>query len=238
MSTVVTQLITESFYLSSVLSQEFEEISGYELNKGLKLLNSLLKFQTVDDRLIPYYNPYTFISDVGIEKYFIPNLIYAETVTYNIGSVRYPLYLQTRDIYFGSGRPNNVPGLPFQYYIERSKNGCDLYVYFPPQERYEFTLRGKFSLNKVALNEDLELTFDDYYIEYLKYELASYICDDYKITFPPQNMDRLKAYRSKIFDVSPIDFTMRKSSTLQSNSNNSTFDIYAQANIGKGWVPP
>ncbi len=233
-----TQLVNESFYLSSVVSEEFETVSGYQLNEGIDLLNKLISFKAVDDRLIPFFTTYNFdaTSSPSTEKYNIPGLIEVETLTFVWQTIRYPMQLLSRSEYFATGRANNISTLPSCYFIEKRLGGCDLYMYPLPNIDYTFEIHGKFRLVPVVQGENLLLKYDTFYIEYLRYALADYICQEYQIDNPAQNKMRLKEYESKLYDNSPIDFTMKKSSILQNSCGGP--DIYYQANILKGWFPP
>lgn len=228
-----SELITRSWYLSGVVSRDLETVSGDQLNDGLQMLNAFLAIKTANQRLIPYYQELSFQTIIGEGKYFIDNLILAETVAFVLEQVRYPMQLVGRHEFFGTARANNVQSLPYMYFIERCLNGSDLYLYFFPDKVYEFKIHGKFSLANVALNQNLLLTLDQYYIEYLRYGLAEYMCQEYNITFQPQSQKRLDQLEAMIFDISPLDFTIRKKSMLQRQSGP---DIYGQVNIGKGWT--
>lgn len=233
MAYTTTQLITRSWYLSGVVSRDLETVSGDQLNDGLDMLNAFLAIKTADQRLIPYYTEYTFSAVVGQEKYFIPDLILAETLVFELQQVRYPMLLVQRHEYFGTSRANNVFSLPYQYYIERAFQGSNLYMYFFPDQTYTFKIHGKFSLANVTLGQDLSLTLDQYYLEYLRYGLSQYMCQEYNITFQQQNNEYLSQLEKILFDISPIDFTVHKKSMLQRQQGP---DIYGQVNIGKGWT--
>jgi hypothetical protein len=233
-----TNLITDAFYLSSVLSEEFETITGYQINKGLQLLNDFIEFKTAQDRLIPFISTVFFdaISSPETEKYAIPGLIEVETLTFTWQTIRYPMRVLTRSQYFGTGRANNIDTLPNTYFVEKRLGGADIYLYPLPNLDYTFEIKGKFSLVPLALGQDVYLFYPKYYIPYLKYGLADYICQDYQIDFPQKNKDQLNKYECNLYDNSPVDFSMQKTSILQSSTGNT--DIYYRANILKGWNPP
>lgn len=235
------QLITRAFYLSGKVSQDFETVSGDDIEEGLELLNELLNIKTANQRLIPYFKEYDFNAVIGQEQYFIPNLVSIETLTFTIGSVRYAMTQKTRFEYFATPRANNVESLPYQFHIERAfdqntaTDGCNLYMYYLPQQDYPFTMFGKFSLADVTLDQDLSLNTPPFYLAYLRYALAEYICHEYTITFSPESQKKLSEIESIIFDISPIDFTQHKISTLHKETSHA--DIYVQANIAQGWWP-
>lgn len=232
MSYSVRKLITKSWYLSGIVGRSLNTVSGEQINDGLDLLNELLAFKTANNRLIPYFKPYQFNAIIGHESYFIPNLISIETITFNLQTVRFPMSNQSRKPYFGSGRVDGITSLPYSWHLEREKGGAVLYMYFLPQDTYPIKIVGKFSLAQVVLTEDLSATLDLFYISYLRYALAGYMCEDYGLSTPPETQMKLNEYEAIITDISPIDLSTQKLSTLQNGPNMN----WAYVNF-PGWSP-
>jgi hypothetical protein len=233
MAYTALQLITRAFYLSAIVSRPAQTVSGDQITDGLYLLNSCLDFKSSDLRLIPYYQLHNFSAVVGQEKYYIEGLLSVETLTFNIGSVRYSLSEKTRDEYFAYPRVDNIQSLPFSYRIERSLGGSDIYIYFKPDQAYPMHLMGKFGLTDVALNTDLSAVYDAFYIEYLRYALAEMICSEYGATFPDESKAKLKEYEKKIMDVSPSDLSIQKKTYFGGN-----FGIdWKAVNLYRGYTP-
>lgn len=226
-------LITRSWYLSGIVARNLETVSGDQITDGLFLLNVLLDFKASDIRLIPYFTRYASVFVTGQETYYIPDLYEIETMTFNIGDVRYPMSSTSRDIYFGQGRVDNITSLPFQYHLERQKGGSNVYVYFLPNQAYVFNLSGKFALTEVTLMQDMSLTYDQFYMEYLRYALAQFMCNEYSIAFAPEKAAMLKMYEKKLLDVSPPDLTMKKLNML----GNQPVANWAGYNIARGYWP-
>lgn len=233
MAYTVTKLITNAYYLSGIVARDMETVSGDQLSDGLDRLNALLAIKTANRRLIPYFTLYDFTLTAGVESYYIPKLISIDTFTFFIGDVRYSCIVQDRKVYFGSGRVNNIDSLPYNYHIERELGGARIYLYFLPNSNFPAQITAKFSLNSVTLNQDLSLTLDQFYIEYLRYSLAEYLCEEYQITFAPESQKRLSDYEQIITDISPLDLTMTKFSSLQAEAGINWADV----NIGRGWRP-
>jgi len=233
MAYTVTKLITESFGLSGLINPGLQVPSGAQIYKGLDLLNSLLAVKTGDSRLIPYFTQHTFNTVVGQEEYFIPDLIFIETLTFEYSQVRWSVQPTTRKIYQGSSRAQNIDSLMFYYYVERAKGGANLFMYFLPDQVYPCTIWGKFSLSSVVLSQDLETTLDLYYIEYLRYALAEMICHAYNVTFQPQNKEKLLEYQEIFTDVSAPDLTITKYSGLAGKGQS----IWGMVNLSHGWQP-
>lgn len=234
MAYTTTELITNSYYLSGVVSRDFETVSGSQLADGLRLLNDLLAVRTADSQMVPYYSKYELTAVIGQEEYFIPNLIQAETFTFNIGDVRYETSPVGRRDYFGAGRVDNIQALPFNYHIEPCLNGSNLYVYFEPSDLYPMTLWGKFSIGPVTLGQNLPATFDDFYQVYLKYGLSKYICNFNRISFTQDNLTELERLEAMIKDFSPPDLKIKKISTLRKGNSGLN---WGDVNTGHGWRP-
>ncbi len=156
MSYTVTQLITDAYCDSGIVSRQFETVQGYQLNDGLRWFNELLGDKAMDGGDIPYITvQYPFVGVVGQEQYFIPNCISVDVLVFYIGSVRYQMNYVDRNKYFGQPRANNINALPVSYTYERVFGGVMLWVYFWPQQPFLFTLTGNFFMQPVSLNQDL-----------------------------------------------------------------------------------
>jgi hypothetical protein len=230
-----TLLINRAYYLSGIVSRELQTVSGSQLNDGLFLLNGLLEFKGTDTSLIPYFQRTEFPLVYGQERYFLENLYQIETLTFNMGVVRYPMTSTSRSQYFGQGRVDDISSLPFQWHLERTIGGSNLYVYFLPDAPYIAKLSAKYGLTDVSPSTDLSTVYDYFYIEYLRYGLAKYICHEFGVTFNEDKEYLLKTMEKKLKWVSPPDLTMTKSNLI-TNSRNSI--NWPQVNIGKGFYPP
>jgi hypothetical protein len=234
MAYTARKLIAKAYNLSGIVAKSLETLSGDELIDGLDLLNGILAVKSIDTRLIPYYQEYDFSTVAAQEKYFIPNLLQVESFTFNIGDVRYSSTPLQRKRYFASPRVDSIVSLPYSHHVERVKGGSNLYLYFLPNQNYQLRIWGKFGFLSVPdENFDLETAYDDFFIEYLKFALAEYICADYNIQFQPQSMQKLKDLEYTLIDISPKDYSTQKLSTLQYDTSIN----YGDANIGKGLRP-
>lgn len=233
MSYSALQLITRSYYLSQVVSRALQTVSAEQITDGLYLLNALLDVKGSDLRLIPYFTYYEFDSVPNQELYFIPNLLYVDTMTFNIGVVRYSMREMTRNEYFATARVDNISNLPFSYRVERVLDGSNIYLYFLPGGVYQMKLQGKFGLTDVTLGTDLSLTYDLYYIEYLRYALAEYICCEWGATFPDEAKRKYAEIRKKLMEISPVDLSVRKRTYFNSKPGLDWQSI----NVGVGWWP-
>src|SRR6185503_20230450 len=160
MAYLTSTLITRAYYLSGVVARLLQTVDSAQLSDGLYLLNAFLDFKSSDLRLIPYFQRTTFNTVGGQESYFIENLNYVDSLTFNIGDVRYSLNEMSRKEYFSTPRIDNVESLPFSYRTERELGGTRIYLYFVPADIYTMKISGKYNLTEVTLNQDLSTTYD------------------------------------------------------------------------------
>lgn len=237
----VIQLIIDSWYLSGIVARELETVSGSQINDGLNLFNFLTSEKALDYSKIPYYSVYNFPAVIGQESYFIPNLLEIDTFVFFIPqgvgpgntSIRYSMQLQYRKKYFGSSRAENIQTLPFSWTYQRSLGGTTLYTYFFPDQAYPMQLWGRFAFPNFGLFDDLSLSIEQFYIQYLRYDLANEFCRFYNIDFLPANKEHLIYLGRLIDNMSAYDLSMSKMSTL----NRERSINYAAVNIGHGWSP-
>ena len=233
MSYTVLQTITEALYESGIVARSFETPTGEQINDGLNFFNDVLDSKRIDEATLPYYVKYDFSAVQGQETYFIPDLIEVETFVFYLDQVRYAVSPMKRLNYFGSPRAENIQSLMTNWHIERTVGGSNLYLYFLPNEDYPCEIWGLFALDSVTLTTELSTGFDRYYINYLEYDLAIYLCQKFNVEVPQGlrarfiKYDRLIRKRSGV-----IDLQNRVISTL---AGNSTLN-YGQANFGKGWT--
>lgn len=260
MAYTVTQIISDAFNCSGVVGKEFEQVSGEQFTEGLIFLNSLLSKKTADKSGIPYYLQYNANFVIGQEQYYIPGLIEIDTMCFFIDAppspiiinpvpappipgpvgagnqVRYAMMKKDRRSYWATPRANQIQSLPFQYYMERQFGGASVYVYFLPNAQYEFQIWGLFSLNNVTQQQDLALTLDQFYIDYLKFELAERICAEYDYNFPEGAAKQLAEYQAIIDKREQrLDLTQQQISALSQTTDGVN---YAYANLGTGWTVP
>lgn len=229
------QLVAQAWYLSGIVARNLQGVTGDQGTDGLFLLNALLNWKTVELDLIPYWTYASFNAIPNQETYFIPNLFAIESLTFNIGVVRYPTDPLGRSQYFGSARVDNISSLPFSWYFNRQLDGGTIYLYFLPAGNYTIKYMGKFGLTNVTAQTDLLTVYDPAYIEYLRYALAEYMCSEYSIEFNQTSANILKKIQHQLQDVSPPDLAMRKTSILSSIQGSGI--NYGDVNLGLGYRP-
>ena len=235
MAYTVLKLITNAYYASGIVARDFQTASGSQLEDGLDLFNEIVTDKFVENNMQPYYEKYDFNAVVGQERYFIADLIEVETLTFFINSVRFSSEKKQRIEYFGSSRADNINSLPFSWHFEREKGGGSIYLYFKPSQAFPLQIWGQFGLTESTFNTDLSLTYDQFYISYLKYALANRLCVDFNYEIPPGVADQLRDYEMMISkQVSPLDLRCQKMSTM---TDTGTIN-WGIANLSGGFTTP
>jgi hypothetical protein len=234
------ELVTRAWFLTGIVSRDLQEVSGSQFEDGMYCLNALLAMNTANLGMIPYFTKQNFTGIVANEAYFIPNLVQLETLTFVIPddatpdqTVRFPMSRQSRENYWATPRANGIASLPYVYETERVMGGMNLYIYFTPDKPYVFEFWGKFSLASTVANQDLSLIYDPYYLEYLRYGTATYLCEEYNVIPPPSIDKRFKQYEQLVRGTSPTDFTQK----IQNPFSGNYAPNYAYANASGGYVP-
>lgn len=158
MTYTVSNLITDAYYASGIVSREFETVSGQQMALGLSVLNNILSDKAIEKDMIPYYTKYTFNVVSGQESYFIPKLEQLDTLVFYLNTVRYQMRQVSRIPFRGSSRADNVKSLPFNWNLERCLGGSLLSLYFFPDKNYPLEAWGLFRLSEVSMNQDLSFT--------------------------------------------------------------------------------
>lgn len=230
------KLISKSYNLSGIVPRGFGEPTGAQITDGLDALNDILSMQRINSQYIPYYGKYTFNTVAGQEEYFVENLVAPETFTFLLNSLRYASYKVGRDDYFGTFRAENINSLMFEWHPEPEKNGTRIYVYFKPNNIYTVNIVGKFGFTNVTLDTNLETAYDRFYINYLKYFLAYYLCNENLSPVPEFVLQELKNIQSALVSAFPQDFTLQKTSAM-GNFTGINWGFVNLAARGGGWMP-
>lgn len=234
MALLTSSLITEAYYLSSIVSRDFENVTGSQTTDGLRLLNEVIADRTIDHSTIPYTDKLTMNAVNGQSVYFIQNLIDLEVFVFYIDGLRFQTINQKRKEFFGSFRQVDINSLPFDWHVERKLGGANLFLYFVPDTNFPLELWGQFRLGSVTLFQDLSLTLDLFYTNFLTYLLAERLCQFNSFNVPPDIAKQLEKYYEWISNnTNVMDLRTEKYSSL---SGGGTIN-YAIANLSGGWIP-
>jgi hypothetical protein len=236
MSYSVNELITNAFYLSKVRSKDFQTVGGDDITVGISLLNEVLSETSVNTKMIPYYKESIITAVIGQEMYYIAGLVEPFSLTFNMTTVRYATNDLSRRQFHSTTRIDGVVALPFNSSFERVLGGCNLYVQYLPAEPYPFKIWGKFALELLTVADlpvDMLLTYDMFYIRYLRHLLAAEICNYYGSPISPEIRlvsDRIAA---NINNMNVLDLTSQKLNYYDDKNGLG----WAQVNLGKGFCP-
>ena len=233
--TTAIELVTDSLYLSGVSSLEFDVPDDTQITVGLRLLNGILSQTSVDASRIPYSRSYDFNAAIGEQRYPIDGLIRVETLTFFLpGNVRFDMKQDGTYRFWGTCRVEDIQSLPYHYYVQRRVGGCDILLYFLPDQAYPMQAFGKFALTKVAINDDLDTNYDGFYQEWLKYKLSDRLGQQYNIQLSENVRRDLQQLTTEINEVTGYDLTLRK---IPLTSRKDAQANWAFINYGRGWTP-
>jgi hypothetical protein len=234
MAYTVNALAQGAFFLSGVIGRDFQEASPEQINLGIDFLNDILADKTIDTAMIPYYSKIDFTAIPAQPDYYFPNLIQVETCVFFIHTVRYAMTQINRRSFRGDPRAENIQSLPFNYMFERQLGGGMLSIYFNAVRPFPMQMWGLFRLAQVVYNQDLELTLDRFYINYLKYKTAERICQEFNYEVPSGVIRQLNEYENYIArSTQQMDITMSKISALSPYAQGVNYGI---VNFGP-WMP-
>ena len=78
------ELISNAYYIANIVSREFETPSGQQLSDGLNILNDLIADKSANNSMISYSAKYEFNAVAATSEYYVPGLLYADTLTFYI----------------------------------------------------------------------------------------------------------------------------------------------------------
>lgn len=229
----VVELINKAWILAGAVGRDLDQVKGSQGIDGLDWLNIVLSEMAEDGMTIPYIQEVEVTMIVGQEKYFVPNLIQASTVTFNLDEVRFSLIRQQINDFKGSFRVNNINSLMVNYYVQRVIGGSDIYFYFKPSQDYPVHINGKFAVGNVQFNDDLNLVADLFFQSYIMYRLANKLALWYGLTPLPGLANELMAGEHRIKTINSPDMTFKPTGLLMGNQALN----WAQINVGRGWMP-
>ena len=94
--------------------------------------------------------------------------------------MRIGLREQGRGRYDGENRVNDTQAPPGYFNYEKVLGGVNLSVWPLPSSDYTVTITGLFALSSVTMNTDLSLTYDDFFIVFLKLLVIRRLAAKYK----------------------------------------------------------
>lgn len=232
MTYLADELITRAFYTSGILGRGFNTISAEQMADGVNLLNDILQDKASELELLPYFAPGTFNTIAQQENYLYPNLLFIDTLTFNQQTLRLSTNDLTRRQFYNTARVDNVYSFPWSYRFERQKD-VGLIAFYPiPNAAYEIRFWGKFGLQFVTAATDLSLTYDGFYLYYLRYALAREICIFYDVSFTEEKMRAYNEIRKRLSNESPPDLSIQRK-TMFGPNNQLT---WAQIIYPQGWT--
>lgn len=230
----LSKLISGAYYESGIVARGLQTVGGEQALDGVDLFNEILAEKSMDSVFLPYYTNQTVTLSEGQETYFIAGLSELATLTFNIGTVRYPMDELGIQEYNATGRVDNVESLPFSFYLQRSLGGTQIKLYPLPASDYVLNILGKFAYPDISnYQEDLALTYDTFQILYFKFKVAYRLLLFNKQPIPQDLKQQLDNLERRFHDLTGTDWSIQKVSMIRCDYRPN----YMQAALRDGWVP-
>ncbi len=237
----VNDIIVNAFYLAGINSPD-EVPSGQDIHEGQYLLTSLLDHYTSSGIYLPFIKELEFTMTPNKDTYSISDVVPADIVNRPLASldfvniqlstdISYPVNIIERVQLFKDLRIKNLSTRPAYVILERAEQSTSLKFYPLPDQAYECTVRGKFFIEPLELNDRLdEVPF--YYHRFLRYALARELSSVYSTsTWKPIQEKEYSEMLKTIASANDIELGVRPSSLLQSSNY---FNNYWDSGFGTG----
>jgi hypothetical protein len=227
----VNTIIEGAYKLIGVFSED-RALEGGRVTEGLGLLQEILDGYAAVDTRIAWDSTLTFNLVIGQREYTFSKagtadvnsnrIVELKYITLQDGDILYPVNIQPDEIYFNrtisltnSFRPENAyyqNALDTSNDVEESK-----IVFFSlPDKTYPCTIKAKFVLDAVELNQPLD-EVPSYYHRFLKYALGRSLNDHYPgSTWDVKKENEYKFLLENITNASDVNLESRAGVTFKS----------------------
>lgn len=210
--TVITRtsnsIIENAYKLIGIFSED-RALEGGRVTEALSLLNQLLdQYASVNTR-IAYDSLLNFTLTAGKQDYTFSKAIGADVDSQKIvrikfinltdGDFSYPVRIQPDEFFFNKTRNLISTTRPTDAYFQNQIEGSKLVFFTKPDKNYGCTIKAKFVIQSVDLNEVLN-EVPSYYHMFLEYALARVLQNHY----PGSIWDQIKEdfYQKMLIDIS------------------------------------
>lgn len=179
----VRDFVQDAYQLISASSPTVP-LQGNDLQKGIQILNELIKSYSSSSLRLTIAKKITF--NVNIGQQFVtfgdptytptPNVIEGrlsnlENAWLNLDGVDYPLIDESRNVFFGSYKYEPQQGLPRFIIITNDLNLTTMQLYPSPSQVYTLFVYGKFEMPYLTSNDTMQ-GLPLYYYRFLKFALG------------------------------------------------------------------
>lgn len=234
---LVSSLIVDAYRFGKIFPVVEANPDSERLTDGLRLLNYIIDEMNIDGKEVVLNASFTI--DNPTTPYPLKGWIEISSATYRIGSVETPMEIVSLDKFMGTSYIRNVKSIPYLGYFQRSDlDGFNLNFYFDPDEKYPITINGLKSIDKLTLNDDINVKakiYKVYLLERLIQNLRAYNSkpDD------PRNIAAIANLENKLSNIKDVN-TMVECSPFVVGSGDvvdTLGNAAYEANIFQGWRP-
>ena len=177
------QFIDDAYSLISANSPTVP-LHGSDFSRGLRYMNSLLKFYSASGLLITVAKTVQFTVAIGQSEITFGDALYTPTPDVPLGrlanlqnawltlqGVTYPLVDESRNVFYGSYKYDPQMGLPRFCIITNETNLTRMRIYPGPSQVYTLNVYGKFQLSEIGPNDDMS-SLPDYFYRFFSFAVA------------------------------------------------------------------
>ena len=220
-------IIDDAYKIIGMHSEDMALSDGRTV-EGLQNLNELLSNYSANQTKIAYEKQLSFPVTAGKQKYTFSTAIGADVYSQLIvnlklinlqnGTLLYPVDIQPDIIYYRRAQSLSDTGRPTQAYFQKENEQSFIFFFEKPDINYTCTIKAKFMIDKVALNQPLN-EVPDYYHKFLSYALGRDLNDK----FPGSIWDQKKeqVYQELLKDIkgaTDLNFNMDTGAILKGYS--------------------
>lgn len=172
----VKTLVTDAMYLSGHDREFQKSITGAINDLSIRLLNDILD-ESRD--IVPYPEQIVFTDYDNLSN---TKFVSIDTVDYMLGKTRIPLTRYSLKRFDELEGVEDLKGTPEGYYFDQLSQSIKVYP-APSQSSYKFEVDGRLAMDGLGINDDMPPNVPNFMISWLRYELASRLCDETNVAW-------------------------------------------------------
>jgi len=197
----VNQLVLDAYLLTG----EFDPInppSQGQVSRGIAELKYII--ECTPSISLPFQKSFTFNLEAGKRIYTFGETpaqdfdmrriqrLNTAFITWN--DVTYDVKVLDQVVYYQSLRVNTLQTLPKICVLENSQGYSQITIYPKPDIEYQFTIKYMEDLGDFTPQQPID-NIPPYQFKFIRYELASVLCDIYNLSWSPKKSEELERLR-------------------------------------------
>jgi len=217
-------IIEKAYKLIGIFSSE-RALSKGDVNEGLNTLNALLDNYSSNNTKIAYDKQLTFPVTAGKQRYTFSTAIGADVDSQRIVNLKfinledanflYPVDIVADVIYYRRAQALNATCRPVQAYFQNENEQSFIFFFTKPEIDYSCTIKAKFMIDKVSLNQPLA-EVPGYYHDFLAYAVARNLQDVFDgSSWNDKKEAKYKELLKDVIGATDLDFNIKTGAMLK-----------------------